>query len=84
MGVAQIQNRVALLFEHKRSDDQMVRDVTEAQKTLESICSTTAVDIRPETPGQFAELVRLMRLLDTPSLRSLHQKATASKCTMSK
>ena len=79
-----IQNRSTLLFDHTKSDDQLTRDISEAQTILESLCSTTQVDVRPETPGLFAKLVRKMRQLDTASLRTLHQKASASKCVKAK
>ncbi|XP_041357850.1 apolipophorins-like [Gigantopelta aegis] len=65
--------RVNLLFEHERlmtSDDHRHSLISK----LDEICTATAEDIRPEVPGIFAQLVSIMKNLDSETIRDVYSQ----------
>lgn len=73
--------RSSLLFDHTLSSAQMADTMREAQQTITDICQQISVDVRPETPGLFSNLVRQLKRLDTRTLRQVQQATTSGMCT---
>jgi hypothetical protein len=73
--------RSSLLFDHTPSSAQMADTLRESQQTLTEICRQIQVDVRPQTPGLFSNLVRQMKKLDGRNLRQLHSLSRTAMCT---
>lgn len=67
--------RSDLHFEHTPRDDADNLHIRRsAEERLQKLCTLTREDIRPETPQLFADLVHIMKDLDSDSLRDLYSK----------
>ena len=64
------------MYDHTPTEAEIEENFRAAQKTLATICRNTREDIRPETPGLFASLVRELRVLDSDSLNTIHQRTS--------
>lgn len=66
--------RTSLLFEHQPGQAQEDSTVQIVADKLEEMCTVSKVDIRPQVPHMFGELVYLMRNLDLSDLRDVNKR----------
>ncbi|XP_076440191.1 uncharacterized protein LOC143279842 [Babylonia areolata] len=70
----QISRRTSLVYEHKQGVNEGTSNFKDVKNKLKEICETTKVDIRPQVPHMFAELVHSMRSLDHSDLQNLDKQ----------
>ncbi|XP_064626174.1 apolipophorins-like [Lineus longissimus] len=71
--------RSNMLFEHEKETPKTTRDTGSAASTLNSICEQTKMDVRPETPRLFSDLVYKIKELEPIALKQLHRHVISKR-----
>jgi len=73
-----VRERGSLRFDHTVSNEEKDAQLGKAEETMRALCASVKEDdVRPETPRLFADLVRVMKTLDSTSLQRLQASANS-------
>ena len=67
-----VTSRDTLVFDYSVAKDNKMARV-DVEQRLRAICETSRYDVRPESPGQFSELVTAMKSLSLQDMEDLHR-----------
>lgn len=69
-----VSRRTTLLFEHKQGLDRGKAVLAHIKDKLQELCDVTKIDIRPQVPLIFGQMVHQMRSLDYSDLKDLERQ----------
>jgi hypothetical protein len=75
-----LSGRTTLLFEHEQKIGSNDQTLWSAREKLTELCRITIHDITPEVPGLFADLVYLMKGLESKELLDLADRVQRGNC----
>ncbi|XP_062612312.1 LOW QUALITY PROTEIN: uncharacterized protein LOC134274081 [Saccostrea cucullata] len=76
--MAEVSRRDTLLFSQIHGEKSIISTKKQVQDKLKELCLSTENGIRPETPDLFAQLVMLMKRLDSKSMAEIFEEIKAT------